>query len=282
MIKKIFKIIVYIFAVIGFLFFSVFLGMQFNVFKVQGSIKERNSFFKEASKNTFFQKNKIEKKDESIAYYPWQDSLEWQVLREAFVKDMLVIDRASAVADVNARLIVASVVPEQIRFFTSNRESYKKYFEPLKILGTMSQFSLGVSGIKPETANKIELYLKDRNSPFYPGEKYENLLDYDLEEYHDSVLYKRLTDSHDHYYQYLYTAIFIKEIEMQWQNSGISITDRPDIIATIFNLGFSHSSPNLFPQVGGAPIEIAGEEMPFGVLASQFYSSSELTLEFPK
>ncbi|MGM3099375.1 hypothetical protein, partial [Bacillus cereus group sp. BC327] len=61
------------------------------------------------------------------------------------------------------------VVPEQTRFFTSNREVFKRYFEPLKILGSLSQFSLGVSGIKEETAIQIENQALDSTSPFYPG-----------------------------------------------------------------------------------------------------------------
>ena len=65
-------------------------------------------------------------------------------------------------------MIVATVAPEQIRFFTSNRESFKKYLEPLKILVSLSKFSLGVSGIKQETANKIEEYANNPTSPFYP------------------------------------------------------------------------------------------------------------------
>ncbi len=53
-------------------------------------------------------------------------------------------------------MIASVVVPEQTRFFTSNREVFKRYFEPLKILGSLSQFSLGVSGIKEDTAIQIE------------------------------------------------------------------------------------------------------------------------------
>ena len=61
---------------------------------------------------------------------------------------------------------------------TDETETFKKYFEPLKLLGSMSQFSLGVTGIKPETAKNIELYANTPSSPFYPGDVYASLIDY--------------------------------------------------------------------------------------------------------
>ncbi|MCX8513628.1 MAG: hypothetical protein ORN26_01040 [Candidatus Pacebacteria bacterium] len=76
----------------------------------------------------------------------------------------------------------------------------------------MSQFSLGVSGIKPNTAKEIEKNLINKESPFYIGVKYNELLLTNNTLNTDSVIFKRLTDNKDHYYSYLYTAIFLKEI----------------------------------------------------------------------
>lgn len=274
------NILIGFFAIIGFLFFCVFIAMQFGILNVRGSIDERNKFFTENS-GTIGKKDTTPTKNTAKINYPWVSSPEWLVLTEAFKKDTETITKASIMTDVPARLIVAVAVPEQFRFFTSNRESYKKYFEPLKILGTMSQFSLGVTGIKPETAQQIEKNLVDKTSPFYLGYQYEHALDYAPTANHDTELYNRLTDPHDHYYQYLYTALFIKQIEMQWQNAGFKLENRPDVISTLFNLGFKHSVPNSYPTAGGAPLTIGDEVTSFGTLSYEFYFSGELLDVFP-
>jgi len=90
----------------------------------------------------------------------------------------------------------------------------------------------------------------------------------------------RLTDPHNHYYSYLYTALLLKEEMTQWQSAGYPIDNRPEILATLFNIGFSHSTPNADPQTGGATITINGEDYTFGSLAFSFYYSNELT-DFP-
>ena len=89
-------------------------------------------------------------------------------------------------------------------------------------------------------------------------------------------LYNRLTDEHNHYYSYLYTALFIKEIEAQWLRAGYDISNRPEILATIFNLGFDKSIPKKDPEVAGSIITIGGEQITFGRLAYEFYYSGEL------
>jgi hypothetical protein len=179
-------------------------------------------------------------------------------------------------------MIAAAVVPEQVRFFTANREVFKQYFEPFKVLGTMSQFSLGVSGIKPETAKDIEKYASDTSSPLYPGPGLAELVAYDVGVNHDTELYNRLTDSKNHYYSYLYTALFIKEIEAQWKKAGFDVSERPDVVVTLFNLGFSASKPNANPQVAGSMITVGGNTYSFGYLGALFYKSDELTSTFLK
>lgn len=217
----------------------------------------------------------------SDSVFPWAKTPEWSVLEGAFTKDAPVIQKVSAETGVSSRLIVSVIIPEQFRFFTADRESYKKYFEPLQILGTMSQFSLGVSGIKPDTADEIEKNSTDPTSPFYPGDQYTHLLDYTNPTVaHDTALYARLTDPHDHYYQYLYTALFIKEIQTQWQGANIDLTYNPEIVSTIFNLGFAKSTPHIGAVAGGAPITIGGETVSFGELGYEFYFSGEMVPQF--
>ena len=169
-----------------------------------------------------------------------------------------------------------------MRFFTSNREVFKRYFEPLKILGSLSQFSLGVSGIKQETAEKIEQYANDPSSPFYPGEGMGGLIRYEDGADRDAELFARLTDAKDHYYSLLYTALYIREIEEQWKRAGFDISENPEAVATLFNIGFQASNPNANPRAAGATIETGGRSYSYGALGGLFYESDELAGDFPK
>ena len=45
-IRIVFRVFLYVFAVVGFLFVSVFIAMQFGWLNVKGSVSERNSYFK--------------------------------------------------------------------------------------------------------------------------------------------------------------------------------------------------------------------------------------------
>ena len=187
--------VVGVFALIGMLFSGVYVAMQFGLLNVRGSIKERNQFFSfptASSASTTPTCN-----DPSVRECSWSQTPEWAVIKTGLQKDEPVIHDVSLKTGVPERMIVAVVVPEQIRFFTSEREIFKSYFEPLKILGSLSQFSLGVSGIKQETANKIEEYAASTTSPFFPGRDAAGLIAYDVGANHDAELYARLTDPKD-------------------------------------------------------------------------------------
>ncbi|MEK7501817.1 MAG: hypothetical protein AAB629_02745, partial [Patescibacteria group bacterium] len=151
---------------------------------------------------------------------------------------------------------------------------------PLKILGNQSQFSWGIMGIKQGTAIAIEEHLKDSASPFYLGKEYENLLDFTSKNI-GNERFTRITDEKNHYYGYLYTALYLKQIMNQWKNAGFEIFNRPDILSTLYNIGFNNSHPNASPRSGGAAIEIGDKLYSFGFLAAEFYYSNELRDYFP-
>ena len=108
----------------------------------------------------------------------WDSTPEWKIIKSALLKDVDVINRAANDSGVSSRLIISQLAVEQLRLFFSEREAFKKWFEPLKILGSQTQFSWGVMGIKEETAILIENHLKDPSSPYYLGKEYENILDF--------------------------------------------------------------------------------------------------------
>lgn len=79
----------------------------------------------------------------------------------------------------------------------------------------------------------------------------------------------------------MYAAIFLKQMKLQWEKAGFPIADRPEILATLFNVGFPQSVPKSNPRVGGSTIKVNEKEYSFGALAYQFYYSGELHELFP-
>ncbi len=213
--------------------------------------------------------------------YNWADTDEWNLMKEVFARDKDVIEKAAKDAGISPRLILSGVIGEQFRFFSSRRETFKSYFEPLKILATLSNTSYGIAGLKPKTVESIETNLKDTTSPFYLGLEMEHVADYDPSDDVPSVRLSRITDAKNSYYSYLYVGLFMKEIESQWQRAGYNIDNRPDVLATLYNLGFYYSIPKEDPKIGGTIINIGGASYAFGDVAYEFYYSGELSDIFP-
>ncbi|MEI6123175.1 MAG: hypothetical protein WCQ95_06045 [Bacteroidota bacterium] len=212
--------------------------------------------------------------------FEWMNIPEWSNFKIAVIKDTTLIDSAAKVTDVESRLIVSVLLGEQMRLFNSSREMYKSVISPLKILSVESNFAMGVTGIKEEAAITAERYLQDSLSIFYPGKKYFHLLDF----YTTDIIkerYDRLVNYRNHYYSYLYAAVILKEIKQQWKKSGFDISDRPEILATLYNVGYVMSKPKLNPSVGGSTIVINKKPYTFGALAFEFYYSGELAEIFP-
>jgi hypothetical protein len=235
--------------------------------------------------------NEPKKKEETtgLSAFEWMNVTEWKYFSKAVARDKKYIDSAAAASGVEARIIVACLVGEQVRMFNSRREKFKTAVAPLKSLVLETNQSYGVTGIKDHTAARIEANMKDKKSVFYPGEKYENALDYDTtisygsNKYNDSmsVRLKRLVQYENHYYSYLYAALFVRQIRMQWEHAGFPIDDRPEIFASLFNLGFHKSKPKKNPAVGGSNFKINDKSYTFGGVAYDFYYSGEMADLFP-
>lgn len=235
------------------------------------------------------QKNKLTtQKITGLSVFDWMNVGEWKAFRIAVQKDKKCIDSVAKITGVESRLIVSCLAGEQIRLFNSRRESFKKYISPLQSLVLENNLSYGVTGIKENTAIKIERYLKDPKSEYYLGKKYEHLLDYDsTQSYINSIndtmslRIRRLVQFKDHYYSYLYAALFVKQIKMQWERAGFPLDNRPEILASLFNLGYSKSKPKKNPAVGGSNYQVGESMYTFGAVAFEFYYSGELLDVFP-
>jgi hypothetical protein len=269
--KKLFTLLLYIFAAIGFFLVAGYLAVRFGLTNEPGIIDTQREAFLGAAIH------------ESTYEGPWQQSEEWRVLEEAIRRDEAVVKRAAADAGVSPRLIVANLVAEQLRLFFTEREAYKQFFYPLKILGPQTQFSWGVMGMKEETAIPVEVHLRDPASPFYLGPAYEHILDFPADTTEvKSARFTRMTDQHDHYWSYLYAGLYMKEIEAQWRRAGFPVDGNVGVISTLYNIGFERSMPKADPKIGGAAIEIGGTTYSFGGLAKDFYDSELLTDIFPR
>jgi hypothetical protein len=268
------NIVIYIFAAIGIFLVAGYFAVKFGLTNEKGVVDlQRESFLGPAA-------SQVVSNDSNL---PWQQTEEWGVIAAALTKDQTALTTAASASGVPARLIAANLVAEQLRLFFTERELYKQFFLPLKILGSQTQFSWGVMGMKEATAIQVENNLKDPTSPYYPGDQYAHLLDFpatttDI----TTARFTRMTDQHNHYWSYVYAGLYIKEIEAQWRNAGFPIDNNIAVLSTLYNIGFQHSIPNASPQVGGAEITAGNQTFSFGGLALDFYNSNQLTDIFPK
>lgn len=223
---------------------------------------------------------KTQPQQESPTVIPWMNTIEWEALKGAIVKDSALLVKAGEITGVEPRMIVSCLVGEQIRLFNSKREMFKKYLGPVKVLSVQSQFSYGVNGIKDFTAAAVERNLKDRSSEFYMGKHYEHILDFETQD-HASERYRRLVDYQNHLYSYIYTACILKQTMLQWKRAGYDISEQPDILFTLFNIGFAQSEPKPEPKCGGSHVTVDGKIYTFGVIGFDFYYSGELSRQFP-
>ncbi len=273
---KLFKIIGFgtlvLFAAIGFTFVVMYFAVKFGLTNTSGIIDQQRSAFLGGQ---------VAHTAAKPTYQPWAATYEWSIIKGALAKDKSVIDKAAADSGVSSRIIVMQLMVEQLRLFFSEREAFKQFFEPLKILGSQTQFSWGVMGMKEETAIQLEQHLKDPASPYYLGAQYEHVLDFSTSDVKQER-FARMTDQHNHYYSYLYAGLYLNQVMTQWKNAGYDISNSPDIISTLYNLGFSKSIPNANPQSGGAQITVDGVDYSFGSLGAAFYASDELSTEFPR
>lgn len=265
-----FKILVILFAIIGFVLVVGYFAMKLKLTNTAGVIDTESKNF--VAKNI--------QKEKTYVDFPLAHTPEWNAFKQAVAKDKPMIDKVTKETGVPGRLLVTLLVPEQMRLFHSNRAIFKSVFEPLKVLGSQSQFSWGIFGIKDDTARATEAHLTDNSSPFYLGITLEHMLDFKTTD-PDQERFQRIIDEHNHYYSYLYTAMYLAQIEKQWKKAGFPIDNQPEILATLWNLGFEKSKPRANPESGGAALDINGVTYSFGAVAKAFYYSDELIELYP-
>lgn len=226
----------------------------------------------------------------SLSIYPWANYKEWKEFCRVVQADSAAIDSVSRITGVESRLIVMCLVGEQIRMFNSLREQFKKYVVPYNRLIMTTNRGYGVTGILQNTALKIESNVYDKKSPFYAGDYFQQCLNLkdtfpelvvDTIEAHKHHTIQRLMKGGDHFYSYLYTAFFLRQFQAHWEKSGYTLAYRPEILGTLYNLGYQKSKPKKNPSVGGSTFNVGDKEYTFGGLCYEFYYSGELMDLFP-
>lgn len=127
-------------------------------------MKNNKAFIQALEKQT-------ERKSYEKSIYDWSNYQVWDDFCKNVIKDKKAIDSASAITGVESRLIVTCLVGEQVRMFNSKRELFKQYVMPFSYMIMPKNLSFGVTGMKESCARQIEWHLRDKNSPYYLGEK---------------------------------------------------------------------------------------------------------------
>ncbi|MCD6375799.1 MAG: hypothetical protein J7L94_09755, partial [Caldisericaceae bacterium] len=91
--------------------------------------------------------------------------------------------------------------------------------------------SLGFCQIKLKTAYFIEKVLSDSSSDFYPGYKYSGILNVSKS---PNILIKKLYNDS---LNILFAAAYVRIIISFWEKAGFSITNKPEIIGTLYSTG---------------------------------------------
>lgn len=187
-----------------------------------------------------------------------------QVVINTLKKNARFIESCSRMLDINPRLL-ASVIYAERRVNVNIVDSFEELYV---FLG--GDPSIGLTQIKKSTSFWIINTAKDTKSSYSLPQKYLKYLPvYDA---HDELIKILMNDSTNS----LLAAIHIKQIIKRWQIENIDISNRPDIIMTLYSYGlFSRrTGKELMPNANMSPNKL-------GRIAKSFFLSSKLKGEYP-
>ncbi len=136
------------------------------------------------------------------------------------------ITHASELFDINSAFLSAIIYTERYLNFDWTDKAFDEF---LARNGRNS--SIGFCQVKIKTAYFIEIQMNDSTSDFYPGEKYEQLLNISKSPY--KLIEKLKNDS----LNIIYAAAYIKIIHNYWDKANHSLNDKPEIIGSLYQLG---------------------------------------------
>jgi len=214
----------------------------------------------------------IKKGKDPLSIYEWSNYQVWKDFCKTVRNDRFAIDSVSRLTGVESRLIVMCYVLPFNRIMLPTNRGY------------------GVTGILEHTALRIENTIFNTKSEFYAGDYFQNCINVndsfpelvnDTIKAHKLKTIQRLIQRGDHYYSYLYTAFLLRQYQAHWERNGFTLENRPEILGSLFNLGYQKSKPKKNPVAGGSTFDVGGKDYTFGGLCFEFYYSGQLQDLFP-
>ncbi len=179
------------------------------------------------------------------------------------------INLAANIFDLNPNIIKACIFVEQLRAFYTFKWLFKSIAQTNTYLTVMSKQSFGIGGMKLDTAEKLEQRLA-ANKP----DLYAQYFAYDDPNNISQQRLARLTDGKTYYYQVLYTAWVLYEYISGRQQEWYNLKDKPWLIATMYNIGYSE--PHANADIGWSFMNIEWEKYSFWWLAMLIYYYLEI------
>ena len=130
LLKIIFRSLLYIFAVIGLVLVGGYFAVKWGLTNDPG-IDRQDDFFQKSQSGS---NAEVEGRNNL-----WSKGEEWVVFKKAVKKDKSAIEKAAAESQVPPRIIVSILGVEQLRLYHTNREIFKQFFAPLKLLGKIGR-----------------------------------------------------------------------------------------------------------------------------------------------
>lgn len=153
------------------------------------------------------------------------------------------------ILEVDSRMIKAILFTEKIQYELDGWLQLKKAFEDqfyelwlfVEKPAIWADLSMGYSNIKPSFAKETHVRSKAYALPL---QLTENEID-------------PFTYLKDPEKAIKIMVIACKVLEVEWERHQIDLSDRPEIIATLFNIGYKRSQPNSTPKSGGSTYPVA-------------------------
>lgn len=196
-------------------------------------------------------------------YFVFTGENEYKILKELHEKSEIIQNSAEKL-EISPRLL-ASIIYTEKRINITLVDSYEDIYA---YLGANS--SIGLAQIRLNTGKWIIDSVKDSTSDYYIEKRYHHWLPVYPGRSDLIRLLKQDTPN------CILAAFHIKQIIRRWQKDGYDISQRPDIVVTLYTYGLTDRETGK---------EITPHENPksnfLGTIAINFYKSSKLQNEFP-
>ena len=183
------------------------------------------------------------------------------------------INKYSNELGVDARIVAGVIYVEMFRNLTTEKGFIEQKLESRHVTRTLLKIkghTVGIGQIHMQVMERCIENFNNPNSPFYMGKEFENYVTWkDFDKAEEAKNYVDELGIHHSEYtnpdaQIKFVAAMIAQLQTQWKNAGYDISDKPEILGTLYNLGFDKSNPKANPRSGGSINFIFGKEMRFG------------------